>query len=86
MLAARVAHVRRRIVVVHDHVGGETGAGVVAFDQVVRQQRVLGEPAMRRDLERIDVVDALARECPFAEQVLVDIGYGGGIWVHAGAP
>ena len=86
MLAARVSHVRRRIIVVHDHVGRETGACVVAFDQVVRQQRVLGEPAMRRDLERIDVVDALSRECPLAEQILVDIGYGGGVRVHAGTP
>ena len=39
------------VVVVDHDVAREAGAGVVAFDQVVRQQRVLGEPAVRGALD-----------------------------------
>ena len=83
MLATGVGDVRGRIVVVHDHIRGQTGARVVALDQVVRQQRVLGKPAMRRDLERIDIVDALARERAFTEEILIHVRDGRRIRIDA---
>ena len=47
VLAAGVGEVARRVVVVDHDVGGEPGARVAAFDQVVREQRVLGKAAVR---------------------------------------
>ena len=82
-LAAGIAQVLRGIVVVDHDVGGEAGARVAAFDQVVGQQDVLGEPAVRRLFERVNVVDPLARETSFAVEVLVDVGDRGGVRIHA---
>ena len=66
VLSARVADVRGGIVVVDDHIGEQPGPRVVAFDQVVGEQCVLGKATVGRELERIDVVDALAGETAFA--------------------
>jgi hypothetical protein len=57
---------------------------VAAFDQVVAQDAVFGQAAGQRALERVDVVDALADERAFAEQVLVDIGNRARVRVDAG--
>ena len=68
-------------------IGGETGAGEDALEQIVAEQRRVRHPAGERGLEGIDVVDALAGVGAFAEQVLVHVGDGGGIGidaVHAG--
>ena len=64
-------------------VGREAGAGENAFKQIVAQHRVVGDAPLERGFERVDVIDALAGEGPFAEQVLVDVGYGGGIGVES---
>ena len=48
-----------------------------------REQRVLGHPAGERALERVDVVDALARVDPLAEEVLVDVGDREGVGIDA---
>ena len=47
------------------------------------EDAVLGKAPVERPLERIDVVDPLANERAFAEQVLVDIGDGARIRVDA---
>ena len=83
VLAQGEAEVPGRIVVVHHDVGDQPGAGVVALDQVVREQRVLGEAPAGRQLERRHVVDPLAGEAPLAVQVLVDVGDRGGVGIHA---
>jgi hypothetical protein len=50
----------------------------------VAEDAVLGQPAGQRALERVDVVDALADERAFAEQVLVDVGNGTRVRIDAG--
>ncbi len=64
-------------------VGDQAGAGEHAFEQVVTQEGIVGHTAFERSLERVDVVDALARVGPLAEQVLVDVGNGGGVGIDA---
>ena len=59
------------------------GTGESALQQIVAQHRALGNPAVERSLEGIDVVDALADVRAFVEQVLIDIGYGKGIGIEA---
>ncbi len=83
VLAPRVGQVAGGIVVVDDDVGGQPGAGVAPLDQVVREQRVLREAAVRGLLEGVDVVDPLPGEAPLAVEVLVDVGDRGGVRVHA---
>src|SRR5688500_8845259 len=48
------------------------------------QQRVLGEPSVRRVLERIDVVDPFAGEAALAVKVLINVGDRRRIRVDAG--
>ncbi|MEI9981161.1 MAG: hypothetical protein WDN23_19565 [Edaphobacter sp.] len=72
-------------VVVDDFdVGDEAGAGVGAFDEVVREERVTGEAAVEDLLEDADLVDAFAGEDALAEEVLIDVGDGAGVDVEAG--
>jgi len=84
MLAQRRDVVTRGKFLDHFHVGGEAGAREDSLEQVVRQQRALRHAARERGLEGIDVVDALAREGSFTQQILVDVGDGGGVWIDAG--
>ena len=76
----------RRIVVDDFGVGDERRARVQAFEQVVRQQRVLGHAALERGHERIDVVEALAGEDAFAEHVLIHVRHRGGVRIDTGWP
>ena len=77
--------VARRIIV--EHLGGrrEGGAGVVAFEQVVGEDGVLGQRPAERVAERVDLVEPLARVDALAEQVHVGIGHGRGVRVEARA-
>jgi hypothetical protein len=45
--------------------------------------RFSGKAAAERLLEGIDIVDALADERAFAEQILIDVGDGAGVRVDA---
>ena len=45
--------------------------------------RFAGKPPLERALERIDVVDALADERAFVEQVLVDVRHGARVLIDA---
>ena len=67
-------------------VGDEPRAGEDPFEQVVAQQAVLGHASGQGRFEGVDLVDALAGVGAFAEQILIDIGDGGGIGVDAGRP
>ena len=84
MLAQRRDVVARREVLDHLDVGGQAGAREDAFEQVVAEQRAFRHAPGQRRLEGIDVVDALAGERAFAEQVLVDVGYRRGVRIDAG--
>ena len=47
------------------------------------EQAVFPDSAGQRGLEGVDVVDALAGKGAFAEQVLIHIGHGCSVGVHA---
>ena len=84
MLPPRVGEHARRIVVHDLDVGHERRARVESLEQIVRQQRVLRHAPLERRRERIDVVQSLAGEDAFAEQILVDVGDGGRVRIDAG--
>src|SRR4051794_10504454 len=71
MLAQRRDVVPRREFLHHLDIGREPRAREDALEEIVRQQRAVGHAVRERGLERVDVVDALAGERAFAEQVLV---------------
>ena len=84
VLPPRVGEHARRIVVDQLDVGDQRGARVDALEEIVREQRVLRDAAVERRHEGVDVVEALAGEDPFAEEVLVGVGDRGGVGVDAG--
>ena len=57
----------------HLDVAHQTGPGEASFEEVVAEQGVLGDSALQRRLEGIDLIDPLAGIGPFAEQVLVQV-------------
>jgi hypothetical protein len=76
----------RWIVVDHLDIRDEGRAGIKPLEQVVRQQRVLRHAPLERFGERVDVVEALPGKNAFVEEILVHVGYGGRVRVHAGVP
>ena len=64
-------------------IGGQAGAGENALEQIVAEKRRVRHPPGERGLESVDVVDALAGIGALAEEVLVDVGDGGGIGIDA---
>ena len=61
-------------IIVHDlDVRDERGPGVEALEEVVREERVLGDAALQRGRERVDVVEPFPREDALAEEVLVRV-------------
>ena len=75
-----------RVVVEHLDVARKRGAQERALDEVVREQRVLGEAALEHAGEDVDLEDALARERALAEHVLVRVGDGPRVGVDPGRP
>ena len=67
MFAAGVGAVVRGVVVDDLDIGGEAGAGVGAFDEVVTEQGVAGEAAIEHGVQCGDFVDAFAGEDALAE-------------------
>ena len=55
---------------------------VAALDKVVAEDEVLGESAFQHLLEHMQVVDALAAERAFVEDILIKLETGGGIYVE----
>ncbi len=67
-------------------VGHQPGARERALEQIVAQQRVLGDPPGERGLERIDVVDAFSGVRAFTEEILVHVRHGSRVRVDPGRP
>ena len=86
VLPARVREDVAGVVVDDLDVRDERRPRVKAFEEVVRQERVLGNTAVERRLERVDVVEALPREDSLAEQVLVRVRDRGRVRVDARVP
>ncbi len=86
MLPPREGEVSRGVVIVDHDVGRETGPGVAALDEVVREQRVLRKAAGGGPLERLDVVDPLSGEAPLAIEILIHIRDRGRIRIHTRMP
>src|SRR5688572_3287835 len=82
--AAHVRAVARRILLVQLDIAQQPGARITAFQQVVAENAVLRKASLERALERIDVIDALADERAFAEEILVRVGNGARVRVDAG--
>ena len=65
-------------------IGHQPGAGEDPLEKVVAEDRILGDSSLQGGLEGIDVVDALAGEGALAEEILIHVGDGKGIGIHAG--
>ena len=83
VVALGVVDIVRGVVVEHFHVVDEAAADVAAFKQVVAEDKVLGESAFQHLLEHSQVVDALATEGTFVEDVLVELETGCGVYVQS---
>ena len=81
--AGDVGVVARGRLLHHLHVADQAAARVAAFQQVVAEDAVLRQAIAQHVFEGVDVVDPLADERAFAEQVLVDVGHGAGVGVDA---
>src|SRR5439155_10265944 len=57
-----------------------------SLEEIVRQEGVLGDPAVESGHERIDVVEAFSGEGPFVEQVLVSVRDGRRVGIDARMP
>src|SRR6185369_13268223 len=71
--AADVGAVTGRIVLEQLDIAQQPGPHITAFEQIVAEDAVLGETLTQRQFEGVDIVDALADEGAFAEDVLVNI-------------
>ena len=67
----------------HLDIGREPRAGEHALEEIVAQHRAVGDAALQRRFEGIDVVDALSGVRALAEQVLIDVGHRGRVGVDA---
>ncbi|KAF5056936.1 hypothetical protein DSECCO2_362080 [anaerobic digester metagenome] len=83
MPAAYVLAVAGRVLLIQFHIAQKPGPCVTAFQEVVAQNSVVGKAAVESLPEDVHVVDALADERTFAEQVLIHIGDGAGVGVDA---
>ena len=64
-------------------VGDESGARKSPFEKVVTEHRALRNPPVERGLEDVHVIDSLAGVGALAEQILVHVGDGEGVRIHA---
>ncbi len=86
MLAAGLDLVRGWLFVEQLDIGSERRSREQALEQVVAEQAILGHSLRERRDEGVDIVDALADERTFAEQILVHVGYGRRIRIDARRP
>src|SRR4029450_2793857 len=73
ILSAAVRAEIRGIVFYQLDVRDETCPCKHALDEVMAQQRVRRKPPLERFAERVDLVDAFARETALAEQILIHV-------------
>ena len=71
--AGHVGAVARGILLVQFHVAQQPGTRVTPFQKIVAQDAILGKAPLECTLERVDVVDPLADERAFVEDVLIDV-------------
>ena len=71
MLARDVDIIADREILNYLHIADQCGAGETAFDQVMAQHSVFREPARHSRVECPNVVDPLAGEGAFVQQVLI---------------
>ncbi len=76
MATVHVREVAGRIFLVQVRIAQQSGPRMAPFQEIVAEDPVLGQPTVEGLLERIDVVDPLADEGAFVENVLVHIGDG----------
>ena len=84
MPAAHVRAVARWVFLVQLHIAQQPGPRVAPFQKIVAEDPVVGETPVQCPLECINIIDALADEGAFTEQVLVNIGHGTRIRIDAG--
>ena len=83
MLARRGDVVAGGILLDDLDVGDQSGPREDALEQIVAEERVLRNAPRERRLEDVDVVDALAGVGALAEEILVDVGDGERVRIHA---
>ena len=82
--SAGIGLIGGRILFIQQHVGQQGRAQVAAFQQVMAENPVFRKALTQRALEGVDIVNTLADEGTFGEQVLVHIRDRTGIGVDAG--
>src|ERR1019366_10204850 len=83
MAPAHVGAIARRVFLVHLDPREQTAAAVAALHQIVTEDSVVRKTPFQRLLEGIHIVDDLADERTFSEQVLVYVRHGARIRVDA---
>ena len=81
LLAGRRHEVVRRELVEQLDIGDQAGASEHPLEQVVAQECVLRDAILHCRVERVEIVDPLAGEAALLEEVLVDVGDGGGVGI-----
>src|SRR5271156_3576424 len=66
------------------NVRGQARARESSLEQIVAEQRVVGDAARERGLEDVNLVNPLAAVGAFVEQVLVNVGHGERIRIDSG--
>ena len=59
-----------------------SGPRICALDQVMAEQGIARKASVQNAEHGLDFVDALARECTFAIQILIDIGNRAGVGIE----
>ena len=81
--ALDISGVTAWIFLVQLHIADDAGARIAAFEQVVAENAVFRKAHVHGAFERIHVIDALAHERTFAEQILIDVRDGPRVRVYA---
>ena len=64
----------RRVIINDSDVADQPGPRIRAFDKIVAQKRVRGEPFSQYSLESVDFIDSFTCEAALAKKVLIDVG------------
>ena len=70
----RVRHVPRWEVIVELDIRGKSNASEGALEEVVAEERVVGNASLHRGFESLNVVDSLSDIRALGEEVLIDVG------------
>ena len=84
MLSSREGQISRWIIVVNLDVRSEPRPRPRSFDEVVTEKRVLWKPPVSCFFESVDVVNPFTGEAPLTVEILVYIGHGSCVGIHAG--